>query len=90
MPRRVQIDPRGGVAVQPRQAILDEHASRALNISVVERRSERRLILQGKLLAPWVAELRTACAKGQCGRSKPRDRPEELNGHQPGRRRRGG
>jgi hypothetical protein len=51
MPRRAQIDPRGGVAVQPRQAIPDEHASRALKISVVERRSARRLILEGKLLA---------------------------------------
>jgi hypothetical protein len=59
-----------------------------LNISVVERRSERRLILEGKLLAPQVTELRTASEKGQSGRSKPRDRPEELNGDQPGRRKR--
>ena len=36
-----------------------------LNISVVERRSERRLILEGKLLAPWVTELRTACEKAR-------------------------
>lgn len=49
-----------------------------LKISGVESRSERRLILEGKLLAPWVPELRTACEKGQRGRSKPRDRPEEL------------
>jgi hypothetical protein len=58
MPRRAQIDARRGVAVQPRQVISDEHASRVLNISVVERRSERLLILEGKLLAPWVTELR--------------------------------
>jgi anti-anti-sigma regulatory factor len=30
-----------------------------------ERRSERRLILEGKLLAPWVTELRTACEKAR-------------------------
>jgi hypothetical protein len=65
MPRRAQIDARRGVAVQPRQVISDEHASRVLNISVVERRSERRLILEGKLLAPWVTELRTACEKSR-------------------------
>jgi hypothetical protein len=58
-----------------------------LKISVIESRSERRLILEGKLLAPQVTELRTASEKGQSGRSKPRDRPEELNGDQPGRRR---
>jgi hypothetical protein len=31
-----------------------------LRISIVESRSERRMILEGKLLAPWVTELRTA------------------------------
>ena len=31
-----------------------------LKISVVDSRTERRLILEGKLIAPWVAELRTA------------------------------
>ena len=29
--------------------------SRVLKISVVESRSERRLILEGKLFAPWVS-----------------------------------
>jgi hypothetical protein len=65
VPHRTQIDPRGGVAVQPRQVISDEHASRVLNISVVEHRSERRLILEGELLAPWVTELRTPCEKAR-------------------------
>ncbi len=32
-----------------------------LKISVVESRSERRLIVEGKLLGPWVTELETAC-----------------------------
>ena len=32
-----------------------------LKISVAESRSRRRLILDGKLLAPWVTELRTGC-----------------------------
>jgi hypothetical protein len=36
-----------------------------LKISVVESRSERCLILEGKLFAPWVAELRTACQKAR-------------------------
>ena len=31
-----------------------------LRISVINSRSERRLVLEGKLVAPWVAELRTA------------------------------
>jgi hypothetical protein len=31
-----------------------------LKISVVDSRIERRLVLEGKLIAPWVAELRTA------------------------------
>jgi hypothetical protein len=49
-----------------------------LKISVIESRSERRLILEGKLLAPQVTELRTASEKGQSGRSKPRDRADDL------------
>jgi hypothetical protein len=38
-----------------------------LKISVIDRRTERRLVLEGKLIAPWVAELRTAwhAANGQ-------------------------
>jgi hypothetical protein len=31
-----------------------------LRISVIDNRTERRLVLEGKLIAPWVAELRTA------------------------------
>lgn len=31
-----------------------------LRISVIDSRTERRLVLEGKLVAPWVAELRTA------------------------------
>lgn len=30
-----------------------------LKISVVNSRSQRRLVLEGRLIAPWVAELRT-------------------------------
>lgn len=32
-----------------------------LKISTIDNRTQRRLILEGKLIAPWVAELRTAC-----------------------------
>jgi len=31
-----------------------------LKISVIDSRTERRLVLEGKLIVPWVAELRTA------------------------------
>jgi hypothetical protein len=31
-----------------------------LKISVIDNRKERRMLLEGKLIAPWVAELRTA------------------------------
>jgi hypothetical protein len=42
-----------------------------LKICVIDSRTERRLVLHGKLIAPWVAELRTAwrAANGQNGRS---------------------
>jgi hypothetical protein len=31
-----------------------------LRISLIDSRTERRLVLEGTLVAPWVAELRTA------------------------------
>ena len=34
-------------------------------ISIIERRSQRRLVLEGKLVAPWTAELKTACEKAR-------------------------
>ncbi len=34
-----------------------------LKISIVESRRERRLILEGKLFAAWLGELKTACEK---------------------------
>lgn len=32
-----------------------------LKISISESRNQRRLILEGKLIEPWAAELRSAC-----------------------------
>lgn len=32
-----------------------------LKISMVDGRTQRRLVLEGKLVAPWATELRTAC-----------------------------
>ena len=32
-----------------------------LKISIVDGRRQRRVILEGKLIAPWTAELKTAC-----------------------------
>jgi hypothetical protein len=36
-----------------------------LKISITDKGAQRRLILEGKLIAPWVAELRTACSKAK-------------------------
>jgi hypothetical protein len=32
-----------------------------LKISIIEGQTERRLVVEGKLVGPWVAELRSAC-----------------------------
>src|SRR5437868_4808435 len=34
-------------------------------ISVLESRTQRTLVLEGKLVAPWAAELKTACEKAR-------------------------
>lgn len=34
-------------------------------ISVIDSRTQRRLILEGKLVAPWTTELRTFCEKAR-------------------------
>jgi hypothetical protein len=36
-----------------------------LKISVIDGRRQRRLIVEGKLIAPWAAELMTACDKAR-------------------------
>jgi len=36
-----------------------------LKISIIERRHERRLVLEGKLIAPWTAELESTCEKAR-------------------------
>ena len=36
-----------------------------LKISVVDGRGKRRLILEGKLIAPWAAELQAACDRAR-------------------------
>ena len=36
-----------------------------LRISIIELRNERRLVLEGKLIAPWTAELRSTCEKAR-------------------------
>jgi hypothetical protein len=38
-----------------------------LRISIVEGRSQRRLVLEGKLIAPWAAELRPAYQQAAAG-----------------------
>jgi hypothetical protein len=42
-----------------------EGKGRMLRISIVESSSQRRLVLEGKLVAPWAAELRTTCDKAR-------------------------
>jgi hypothetical protein len=34
-----------------------------LKISLVEKRTRRQVVLEGKLIAPWAAELRAVCEK---------------------------
>ena len=36
-----------------------------LRISLIDNARRRRLIVEGKLLAPWAAELRSACEKAR-------------------------
>lgn len=36
-----------------------------LKISIVENRTQRRLVLEGKLVAPWAGELGPACEKAK-------------------------
>ena len=36
-----------------------------LKISILDWRNQRRLILEGSLVAPWVVELTTACAEAR-------------------------
>jgi hypothetical protein len=38
-----------------------------LKISIIEGYAERRLIVEGKLVGPWVAELRSACKNANSG-----------------------
>ena len=38
---------------------------RMLKISIVEGRNQRRLVVEGKLLAPWADELTRACEKAR-------------------------
>ena len=47
-----------------------------LKISIVDSDKERRLILEGKLIAPWSTELQRACDEA---RQSVRDRPIGLD-----------
>ena len=38
-----------------------------LKISIVEARNKRRLLVEGRLIAPWSAELMSACDKAREG-----------------------
>jgi len=40
-----------------------------LKISVIDTRTQRRLVLEGKLLGPWTAELRIAGQRAVAGRA---------------------
>jgi hypothetical protein len=43
-----------------------------LKISIVEGRSERRLVLEGKLVSPWVDELRAAYESAKADSNGPK------------------
>lgn len=36
-----------------------------LKISIVEGRRQRRLVVEGKLIPPWIAELKVACERAK-------------------------
>jgi hypothetical protein len=36
-----------------------------LKISIIESHTQRRLVLEGKLVAPWAAELKAACEQAR-------------------------
>jgi hypothetical protein len=36
-----------------------------LKVSVIDGRKQRRLVLEGKLIAPWTAELKAACERAR-------------------------
>jgi len=38
-----------------------------LKISIVERRKQRRLVVEGRLVAPWSDELKAACERAASG-----------------------
>jgi hypothetical protein len=38
-----------------------------LKISLIDSARQRRLIVEGKLIAPWTAELKSACEKARAG-----------------------
>lgn len=47
-----------------------------LKISIVDTRRQRELLIEGKLVGPWVAELRDACERARSG---PRERELLIN-----------
>ncbi len=40
-----------------------------LKISVLDTRRQRQLVIEGKLVGPWVAEMRDACDRARSGAS---------------------
>ena len=42
---------------------MGNHKDRMLKISIIESHRQRRVIAEGKLIALWVAELKTACER---------------------------
>ena len=36
-----------------------------LKISIIDRRKQRRLVLEGRLVAPWTTELRSVCDRAR-------------------------
>lgn len=48
-----------------RRLRLPKRANAMLKISVIETKTARRLVLEGRLVAPWAAELRRAARKAE-------------------------
>jgi anti-anti-sigma regulatory factor len=45
--------------------IAGVRANAVLKISILDDPGQRRLVLEGKLIAPWAAELRSVCGKSE-------------------------
>jgi anti-anti-sigma regulatory factor len=59
--------PRSGMRIALSIVARATKENRMLKISIVEGRKQRRLVVEGKLVAPWSDELQAACERARAG-----------------------